>query len=84
MVHAEALGDDPGELVGGQAAVGDQHLAGAAAALARLGDRALDRAALGEAELDDHVADELGGAARAALVGALGQAGELAGGRDSW
>ena len=42
VVDAEALGDDPRELVGGQDAALDEDLARAAAAGARLGDRGLD------------------------------------------
>ena len=58
VVDPEAVGDDPRELVGGQHAVLDEDLAGAAAGLAGLRDGVLDPGAVGEAEVDDDVADD--------------------------
>ena len=59
VVDAEALGDDPGELVRGQDAAVDEDLARAPAAGPRLGDRELHGLPSGVAEADDDVADLL-------------------------
>ena len=76
VVDPEAVGDDARQLVGGQDAVLDQDLPGAAARLTGLGDRVLDPRTVGEAEVDDHVADEAVGS------GAGGRRRHAAGRRD--
>ena len=65
-VQAEALGDHAGELVVAQDAALDQHQARRAALRASGCDRLLDGLAVGEAEVDDHLADHPRGATRVA------------------
>ena len=56
-VQAEALGDDACELVVAQDAALDEHHAGGAPLVAGGGDALLDGLAVGEAEVDDDLAD---------------------------
>jgi hypothetical protein len=77
VVDAEALGDDARKLGRREDAAVDEHLAGAPAARARLGDRELDRLGARVAEADDDVADLGRGAP------ARGRGRQAGGGRDS-
>ena len=63
VVEALPLGDDAGELVGGEHAALQQHAPGRAAGGARDVDRRVDHLARGEAEVDDDVADQARGEA---------------------
>ena len=73
VVEAVALGDGAREAVGRQGALLDEHLLGHLAAAPSLLHRVRDALAVDEAEVDDDVGEEAGGAAGVARLGDAGR-----------